>query len=143
MRKQVALLVLVLLGGCAGMDVCVDIFQRECLTDPALVRSTVLQQASAVLINRHAGTYERALAEMMGETVKSCDTIFMVNHGILAVGATLKQAYYRCLVVEDAAKSLVAATVVGAPTFLTQGQIDELMALEGPKHRIRMMQEGT
>lgn len=82
----------------------------------------------------------QALADTMAEKAKTCDTIFMVNHGVLAVGVTLKQAYYRCVVVEDAAKSLVAACAVGQPRFLSQQQSDELMALDAPNHRIRMME---
>jgi L-fuculose-phosphate aldolase len=80
------------------------------------------------------------LADAMGRKAAECDTIFMVNHGVLAVGAVMKQAYYRCLVVEDAAKSLIAATIVGKPQFLSQSQIDDLMDLEGPKHRVKMME---
>ena len=83
------------------------------------------------------------LADAMAAKARDCDTIFMVNHGVLAVGVTMKQAYYRCLVVEDAAKSLVAACIVGTPSFLTDAQVDDLMALDGPKHRIKMMQGGN
>src|ERR1039458_164722 len=57
------------------------------------------------------------LADAMAAKAKTCDTIFMVNHGVLAVGANVKQAYYRVAVVEDAAKSFVAAAVVGTPRF--------------------------
>lgn len=78
----------------------------------------------------------------MANKAMHCDTIFMVNHGVLAVGVNMKQAYYRCVVVEDAAKSLVAATVVGKPRFLTPAQGRELMAQEGPQHRLKMMQSG-
>ncbi len=84
----------------------------------------------------------QALADAVSKCAAGADTIFMVNHGVLAVGVTMKQAYYRCLVVEDAAKSLVAASVVGKPRFLTQSQVEELMGLEGPKHRVKMMEEG-
>ena len=82
------------------------------------------------------------LADAMSEKARTCDTIFMVNHGVLAVGVTMKQAYYRCLVVEDAAKSYVAATIVGKPSFLNDKQVVDLMALDGPKHRVKMMQGG-
>ncbi|MHC4124395.1 MAG: class II aldolase/adducin family protein [Planctomycetota bacterium] len=94
-----------------------------------------------------AGTVEyitpttQKLADAMADKAKNCDTIFMVNHGVLAVGAAIKQAYYRCVVVEDAAKSLIAATIVGKPQFLTKSHIEELMALDGPKHRIKMMEQ--
>ena len=79
------------------------------------------------------------LADVMAAKAKECDTIFMVNHGIVALGSTMKQAYYRCVVVEDAAKSLVAASVVGKPQFLTEEQARELMSLDGPQHRVKMM----
>jgi ribulose-5-phosphate 4-epimerase/fuculose-1-phosphate aldolase len=82
----------------------------------------------------------RQLAEAMALKAKTCDTIFMVNHGVLAVGVNMKQAYFRCVVVEDAAKSLVAAACVGKPKFLTPAQGRELMAQAGPQHRLKMMQ---
>ena len=82
------------------------------------------------------------LADAMSDCAREHDTIFMVNHGVLATGAVMKQAFYRCQVVEDAAISLVAARVVGKPRFLSKQNIRDLMALEGPKHRIKMMQAG-
>ena len=80
------------------------------------------------------------LADLMAGAARDHDTIFMVNHGVLAVGMTIKQAYYRCVVVEDAAKSLVAATVVGQPRFFTQEQINEILSLDAVKHRTKMME---
>jgi L-fuculose-phosphate aldolase len=83
------------------------------------------------------------LADAMSEKAKTCDTIFMVNHGVLAVGANVKQAYYRVVVVEDAAKSLVAAAVVGKPRFFTQAEIDEILSLDAVKYRSKMMEKGA
>jgi L-fuculose-phosphate aldolase len=80
------------------------------------------------------------LADAAGEAARECDTILMVNHGVLALGVTMKQAYYKCVVVEDAAISMVAAAVVGRPRFLNRKEVRELMALDAPKHRIRMME---
>ena len=82
------------------------------------------------------------LADIMGKKARTCDTIFMVNHGVLAVGANQKQAYFRVVVVEDAAKSLVAACVVGRPKFLTQRQAREILALPAVKHRTKMAEAG-
>jgi len=59
---------------------------------------------------------------------------------VLAVGATQKQAYFRVVVVEDAAKSLVAASVVGRPRFLTQRQAREILSLPAVKHRTKMVE---
>ena len=83
------------------------------------------------------------LADAMAEKAGNCDTIFMVNHGVLAVGANIKQAYYRVAVVEDAAKSMVAAAVVGKPRFFTQEQIDEILSLDAVKYRAKMMKKGA
>ena len=80
------------------------------------------------------------LADAAGDMARTSDTIFMVNHGVLGLGTTMKQAYYRCVVVEDAAISMVAAATVGRPRFLNRKEIRELMALDAPKHRIRMME---
>lgn len=83
------------------------------------------------------------LARAIGEQAVDHDTIFMVNHGILAIGITMKQAYYRCLVVEDAAKSMVAAAVVGQPIFLNGQQVADLQKLDAANHRVKMMEART
>jgi len=83
------------------------------------------------------------LADAMADKAKTCDTIFMVNHGVLAVGANVKQAYYRVAVVEDAAKSFVAAAVVGTPRFFTQAEVDEILSLDAVKFRSKMMEQGA
>ena len=80
------------------------------------------------------------LADAIAAKAACCDTIMMVNHGVLATGVRMKQAYFRALVVEDAAKSMVAASVVGRPSYLSEDQVAELMGLDGPKHRITMME---
>lgn len=82
------------------------------------------------------------LADAMAEKARTCETIFMVNHGVLAVGANMKQAYFRLLVVEDAAKSLVAASIVGTPKYLTEEQAAEILSLDAVKHRSKMAESG-
>jgi len=46
------------------------------------------------------------------------------------------------VVVEDAAKSLVAACVVGRPKFLTPCQAKEILSLPAVKHRTKMAEAG-
>jgi L-fuculose-phosphate aldolase len=83
------------------------------------------------------------LADAMAEAARNCETIFMVNHGVLAVGANMKQAFFRLAVVEDAAKSLVAACIVGKPKFLTPAQCEEILGLDAVKHRTKMAERGS
>jgi L-fuculose-phosphate aldolase len=83
----------------------------------------------------------QALADLVAGAAKEADTIFMANHGVCALGVNMKQAFYRCLIVEDAAKSLVAATVVGTPQILTPEQEADLMSQSGPQHRVKMIEQ--
>ena len=62
------------------------------------------------------------LANVVRKAAVNHDTIFMVNHGVLALGQVMKQAFLRCLLVEHAAIALVSASVVGKPRFLSAGQ---------------------
>ncbi len=81
------------------------------------------------------------LAALVGDASKEADTIFMCNHGVCCVGVNMKQAYWRCLIAEDTAKSLVAAMVVGKPQLLTPEQEVDLMSRPGPQHRVKMMEK--
>lgn len=78
------------------------------------------------------------LADLMAGKAKTCDTIFMVNHGVLAVGFTMQQAFFRCIVAEHAAISLVAASIVGKPRFLSKKQANDILSLDAVKHRTKM-----
>ena len=80
------------------------------------------------------------LADAVAEAAREHDTIFLVSHGVVALGKSMRQAFFRCQVADDAARSFVAAAIVGKPAFLTEQQIAELRRLEAGAHRIRMME---
>ena len=75
------------------------------------------------------------LADVVVKVAGENNVILMTNHGVLAFGRNLREAYYRNLIVEDAAKSLVAACVVGKPRFLTEEEIKEIKNLDSTRHR--------
>ena len=83
-------------------------------------------------------TSTKELADAIAEAAQQHETIFMQNHGVVTLGKTMKQAYFRACVAEDAAKSFVAASIVGKPAFLTEEQIRELKKLESGDYRTRM-----
>jgi len=85
-------------------------------------------------------TSTQELADAVAEAARDNDTIFMSNHGVVALGRTMRQAFFRCEVAEDAAKALVAARLAGRPAFLTEAQVETLKKLEGGAHRKRMME---
>ncbi len=70
-----------------------------------------------------------ALAVAMAAAVAEGDTIMMPKHGLLATGATMRQAFHRCVVAEDSAKAFVAARLAGTPQFLTDEEIEAIRSL--------------
>ena len=80
----------------------------------------------------------RELADSVAEAARANETIFLQNHGVVALGRTMKQAFFRCCVAEDAAKSFIAAAVTGTPAFLSKEQIAELKKLSAGEYRTRM-----
>ena len=83
----------------------------------------------------------KVLIRRIADSAKKHDTIFMVNHGMLTMGVNFKQAFFRCVVAEDAAKSLVAASIAGKPLFLNRRRAREILSLDAVKHRIKMMEK--
>lgn len=75
------------------------------------------------------------LADTVVKVIGENNVILMSNHGVFALGKNLKEAYYRNLIIEDAAKSLVAACIVGEPRFLTEEEIQEIRNLDSTRYR--------
>ncbi len=67
------------------------------------------------------------LAEQVREACRDHETMLLPNHGIVTVGTTLREAYHRSLVAEDTAKSIIAASLVGTPQFLTEQQVAAIL----------------
>ena len=100
----------------------------------------VVNDLGGVVALPYIMTSTQALADAVSEAAQSNETIFLTNHGVVALGKTMRQAYFRCCVAEDAAKSFVAASVVGKPSFLTEEQVRDLRKLEAGVYRSGMME---
>lgn len=59
------------------------------------------------------------------EFVKGFDAVIMENHGIVVGGIDLKDAYVKFETLEFSARTIIGASIVGQPKYLTQEQIDE------------------
>ena len=81
----------------------------------------------------------KRLADAVARQIENLNVVLMANHGVLAVGRNLKEAYYRSIIIEEAAKSLVAASVVGKPRFLSSKQTEEIKKLETIQYRRQVM----
>lgn len=100
----------------------------------------VINDLGAIATVPYKMTSTQELADAVAEAARGNETLFLVNHGVVTLGKSMKQAFYRAQVAEDAAKSFVAASIVGTPSFLTEAQIAELRKLEAGAYRTRMME---
>jgi len=69
------------------------------------------------------------LASIVSEYIIRSDILLLENHGILAVGSDLLQAFDRIEVLENAAKMTVITELMGKKRSLTPGRISEIQKL--------------
>jgi L-fuculose-phosphate aldolase len=81
------------------------------------------------------------LARAVGAAAPETDAILLRNHGVVTLGKTLREAYYRSELLETSARILVAARTVGHPRVLTEDETRAIRDLESEKYRVRYMQE--
>ena len=89
----------------------------------------VLSDEGRVPLARYA-TYgieelARNAADVLGDSHKAC---LLSNHGTIAVGGTVGEAYSRTELLEEMAQIYHHATVAGEPVFLTPEQMAEVVA---------------
>jgi L-fuculose-phosphate aldolase len=69
------------------------------------------------------------LAAVVADSVSKSDILLLENHGILAVGETLLQAFDRIEVLENAARMTVITGLTGRKSPLTKARIEEIKRL--------------
>jgi len=77
----------------------------------------------------------KALAAAVAEVITDHNAVLLSNHGLLTVGANVREAYFRNLIVEEAAKTWLAARSAGEPYILTPEEVDEVFHLEAEDYR--------
>ncbi len=82
------------------------------------------------------------LAEAVANGLAECDCLAMINHGIITVGANLKEAYYRTDIMEASAKMQFVAITAGAPKIMTPAQVQEVRDLRTEQYRRKLLKEG-
>ncbi|MNY68406.1 L-fuculose phosphate aldolase [compost metagenome] len=81
------------------------------------------------------------LANAVKEKISQYTTLLLGNHGLVAVGRNLREAYYRTEVVEESARIYLLAKAAGTPKVLTREELDEIRALETEAYRIKLLQK--
>ena len=81
------------------------------------------------------------LATAVCAKVNEASTMLLGNHGLVATGRNLREAYYRTEVVEESARIYLAASAVGKPKALTAEEVAEVASLESEAYRIELLQK--
>ncbi len=84
-------------------------------------------------------TPELAEAVENAAQAADCQGIVLRNHGLITLGASIKEAYFRTLAVEEQATVQQAALAVGEPTFLTEEELDKLDQLSSESYRRELL----
>ena len=77
----------------------------------------------------------RELAEAVEQMVEGASCLVLRNHGAIAFGENLKQAFWRASTVEESARIQLLAALVGTPRFLSEAEADRLESLGSEQYR--------
>lgn len=82
------------------------------------------------------------LAEAVGEASKTHNCILLKNHGVITLGSSLREAYYRLEIMEESAKIIVFSSILatlrrsgGKPDSLSAEQADAIRRLQAEAYR--------
>jgi len=94
------------------------------------IDTTLTAEASVILGEPLFVPYEimgsGELAEKVAEYIEKSDILLLENHGVLAVGETLLQAFDKIEVLENAARMSVIARIMGKKKPLSKWRVEEL-----------------
>jgi L-fuculose-phosphate aldolase len=83
----------------------------------------------------------RELADKVAENIIGVEALLLENHGIITVGSNLEQAYQRAELLEDFAKMILVARLLGGPRRLPDAEVRKIVGLESEKYRLKLAKE--
>ncbi len=94
---------------------------------PAFCTTLVNATLGAVAVAPYSSAASLSMGQMTVEHIGNKRAVILRNHGVVAVGPTLKDALYAAVYLEDACRSYIAAQSMGrgAPRTLTPQQVEE------------------
>lgn len=85
------------------------------------------------------------LAEAVGKAARAHDCILLKNHGVITLGSSLREAYYKLEIMEESAKITVFSSILagllksgGKPDFLSAEQAEAIRRLRAEAYRKSM-----
>ncbi|MFC1805623.1 class II aldolase/adducin family protein [Planctomycetota bacterium] len=104
-------------------------------TIPPLFPDLVALVGAEIPVLRYIVPSGLALANAVAPVIEKHNAVLMANHGLLTVGTNVREAYFRNLIVEEAAKTWLAARAAGTPYILSPEEVDEVYHLEAEDYR--------
>jgi len=114
---------------CAGVSLDVPVFTE------------VIIQVGRIPLMDYVTPTTMEYARKVAEHLKEANALLMKNHGIITLGANLEQAFQRAELLEDFARMLLIAKILGGPVLLPEGEAHKLRALESEKWRMKIIEE--
>ena len=96
---------------------------------PPIIDEMVLTVGGEVKVAKYAFPSSEALATNVREALDGRNAALMLNHGVVGVGADLREALKVCELVEHAARVMVYASMLGGATSLPSDVIEAEVAL--------------
>jgi L-fuculose-phosphate aldolase len=81
------------------------------------------------------------LADKVAENIIGVEALLLENHGIITVGSNLEQAYQRAELLEDFAKMILVARLLGGPRRLPDAEVRKIAGLESERYRLKLAKE--
>jgi L-fuculose-phosphate aldolase len=80
-------------------------------------------------------------ATIVADSMANADALLMKNHGTITVGTNLEQAFQRTELLEDFAKLVLVAKLLGGPKQLPPEEVRKLRTLESERWRMKLTEE--
>jgi ribulose-5-phosphate 4-epimerase/fuculose-1-phosphate aldolase len=100
--------------GMAGMEI------------PATTVELAVNIGSKVPLAKYACPGKKRLGEEVVKALQNANAAIMENHGVVAVGPDLKTAFVRALIVEEAARQFIFASLLGKVRALSSEEVEEV-----------------
>ena len=81
----------------------------------------------------------KGLADKVVEAARKHNAMLLANHGVVALGTNVREAYFRALTVEVAAQVFVTSKIMGGARVLTPEEVREVDQLEAEDYRRELL----
>ena len=90
---------------------------------PCIMEDMAAMVGGPIKVAKYAPSGSQELAKNAVEALGDRNAVLLANHGVVAVGRDLAEAFKVCLVVEKSAEIFLKSKIAGTPVPLTEGEV--------------------